>query len=75
MNSRIDGKLRVKDTAPNTKLLKKEFQSVASVDIANKNDAFSFDQLQFENDVCQKKFLVLGTSVIDSISICEVTTL
>lgn len=62
MDSRVQGQLRVQNTASNTELLKEELEAVASVDIADEDDALALDQLELENDIGKKELLVFTTS-------------
>ena len=51
VNSRVQGKLRIQNTASNTKLLEEELETVASVNVANENNTLALDQLELEDDV------------------------
>lgn len=62
VDSRVQGQLRVQNTASNTELLKEELEAVASVDIADEDDALALDQLELENDVGKEELLVFTTS-------------
>lgn len=62
VDSRVQGQLRVQNTTSNTKLLKEELEAVASVDVANEDDALALDQLELEDDVGKEELLVFTTS-------------
>lgn len=62
MDSRVQGQLRVQNTASNTELLKEKLEAVASVDIADEDDALALDQLELENDIGKEELLVFTTS-------------
>lgn len=51
MYPRVDGQLRVENTAANAKLLKEQFQTVRSVDVGDKDDTFALDELELEDDI------------------------
>ena len=57
---RVDGQLRVEDTAADAKLLKEQLQSVRPVDIRDKDYTFPLDQLELEDDVRQQELFVLA---------------
>ena len=61
VNSRVQGKLRVQNTASNTKLLEEELETVASVNVANEDNTLALDQLELEDDVGKQELLVLTT--------------
>jgi hypothetical protein len=42
-------------------LFQKQFQTVTSIDIIDKEDAFAFYELEFQNDIGQKEFVDFGT--------------
>lgn len=62
MNPRVDGEFRVEDTASDAKLLEEELQAVTPINVANKDDALSLDQLELEDDVRKQKLFVLAAS-------------
>jgi hypothetical protein len=62
VDSRVQGQLRVQNTTSNTELLKEKLEAVASVDVANEDDALALDQLELEDDVGKEELLVFTTS-------------
>ena len=75
VNSRVQGKLRVQNTASNTKLLEEELETVASVNVANEDNTLALDQLELEDDVGKQELLVLTTpnSLLVTFSLRSVT--
>lgn len=59
----VDRQFRVQNTAPDPELLEKQLKTVASVDVADKDDAFALDQFQFEDDVDQEELFVFSASI------------
>ena len=59
----IDREFGVEHAALDTELLEEQLYTVAAIYVADEDDDLSFDQLQFEDDVCQEELFVLGTSV------------
>ncbi len=47
----IDGQLGIQDASLDPKLLEEELEPIASIRIANEDDAFAFDEFQFEYNV------------------------
>ena len=55
----VERQFRVQDTALYRELLQEQLQTVATVNVVDENDTFAFDELHFQDDVCQKKFINL----------------
>lgn len=62
MDAGVDGEFRVQHTAPDPELLKKQLETVASVDVSDKDDALALDEFQLEDDVDQQEFFIFSTS-------------
>lgn len=43
-------------------MFEEKFQSVAAVYIVNKDNAFAFDELELEYDICKEEFVDFGAS-------------
>lgn len=54
---RVEGEFRVKDATLYRELLQKQLQSIASINVVHKENAFPFHQLEAKHDVSKKKFV------------------
>lgn len=62
METGVDGEFGVEDAGFEAELFEKEAETVAAVDVADKDDAFAPDELELENDICEEEFLVFCAS-------------
>lgn len=70
MNSRVDWKLGIENTTPDSELLQEKFQSVTSVNVGHEYNTFPLDQLEFENDVKKQELFIFCASKIWSAKLC-----
>ena len=59
----VQRQFRIQNTEFYWKLFDEKFKTIASVDV-HKHDAFAPYEFEFEDDVCEKKFVNFGASTI-----------
>ena len=46
-------------------MFQEKFETIASVDVVHKYDAFALYELEFEDDICEEEFIDFGASALD----------